>query len=300
MDIRKFILALLFSLPAGPGFAAPAGPADLPARFVSTWTDQHLQGQPRRVLTEETPRSGFLPTITEDLYSPEGILLSHVGATARGKQTAADSYRLRLEKGRIAEIVYAPASYGGSIRGGTARPLRFDSDGRIAAMVGDRSLLPASAALPAGPATAGSDIVTMIRYEPDRQLHDVYIDNAFAYQLTFDFAEGRLLRSACSRGSCAQAPLIEYGEFGPVFRQEGEVETRWDYVDGVVASELSRFPATGAFTDQRYYEAYRFDDCGNWTYREQYNAPAGLATRQQTAVTQRRIEYFTPCKPPRP
>jgi hypothetical protein len=301
MDIRLLAAALLPAVLALPAAAAPAIPGDLPARFVSTWRDLHLAGTPSRVITEETPGNGFFPTVTEDLFSTEGILVSHVSTSGRGKQTAADSYRLRLEKGRIMEIVYAPARYGGSIRGGTARPLRYDGDGRVVVMAGDRSLLPATAALPAGPALAGADIVTLIRYEVGRQVHEVFVDNTFAYQLDFEFgSEGQLLRSACTRGRCAEAPLIEYGEFGPVFRQEGEVDTRWDYLDGVVASELSRFTSSGAFTDQRYYEAYRIDDCGNWTYREQYNAPAAIGTRQRTAVTTRRLDYFQPCRPPRP
>jgi hypothetical protein len=301
MDIRLLAATLMAATLGAPATAAPATPGDLPARFVSTWQDLYLAGAPRRVITEETPRNGFFPTVTDDLFNAEGILVSHVSASGRGKQTAADSYRLRLEKGRIMEIAYAPASYGGSIRGGTARPLRYDGDGRVVAMAGDRGLLPTAAALPAGPAVAGTDFVTVIRYEAARQVHDVYVDSAFAYQLEFEFgSDGRLLRSACSKGRCAEAPLIEYGEFGPVFRQEGEVDTRWDYLDGVVASELSRFTSSGAYTDQRYYEAYRFDDCGNWTYREQYNAPASVGTRQQTAVTTRRLEYFQPCRPPRP
>lgn len=296
MDIRSIALALLLPALAAPARAAGLAPADLPARFVATWQDHHLLGQPRHVLTREEPRHGFFPIVTEDLYNTDGILVSHVSATGPGRQTGADSYRLRLEKGRVVEIVHAPASYGGSVRGGSARPLQYDGEGRVAAMAGGGR----GGLLPAGVPAAASEgpRVTVIRYESARQVHDIHVGREFAYQLVFDFDRaGRLLRSACSKGRCTQAPLIEYGEFGPVYRQEGGVETRWEYADGVVATETSSFMATGAPGDQRHYEAYRFDGCGNWIYREQYNAPAGVSTRRQTGLVRRSIDYHAPCRP---
>jgi hypothetical protein len=279
MELRMPALALLAA--CLPLQASILMPADLPAGFVQNAQDQQLLGAPRRVRLTEVTQHAFSQDRTEDLYDADGVLVSHVVVSGRGRRHAgADSYKLRLGPDhRLLELVYAPARDGGSALVGSARPLRHDADGRVTALAG-----------PDGPA------VTLIAYEPGRQVHDVYVDKVFTYQLVYEFDDsGRLRRSHCTRGHCEAAPLREYGPLGPTLTVDGDLETQWHYRDGVLAATVTQYRSATTPADLRYYEAYRFDACGNWIYREQYATPPGTPGRQPLLVARREIDYHQPC-----
>ncbi|MDF2447273.1 MAG: hypothetical protein K0S46_2509 [Moraxellaceae bacterium] len=295
MDIRTPLMAL--ALLAAPALAParPVDPAELPAGFVFTWQDNALKGTPKRVLLQEEAAQAFSRAITEDQFTPEGIQESHLVSSGKGRYSAAESWRLRLDRDRMQEIVYSPTRFGGGFLGGSARPLRFDDEGRITLMAGGSSDAPAArtAALQEGDA-AGR--LTAIRYELNRQVHEVLQQRELVYRQEFEFApNGRLRRSSCTEGRCGAVPVLEFGPDGPLLRQLGGMETRWHYENGVVVAQITRHLGSGVLTDQRHYEAYRFDACGNWTWREQYDAPPGTPGRRKTGVALRRIDYYTAC-----
>lgn len=297
MDIRTALLALALLATPMPALAQPIEPADLPAGFMFTWQDNALKGSPRRVLLQEEAAQAFSRAITEDMYTREGLQEAHLVSSGKGRYSAADSWRLRLEKRRVQEIVYSPSRFGSGFMGGSARPLRFDDNGRVTLMAGGSSDSPSAARTVALQPDDPAGRVTAIRYELNRQVHEVLQMRELVYRQEFEFApNGRLRRSACTEGRCGAVPLLEFGPEGPLLRQLGGMETRWHYENGVMTAQITRHLGSGVITDQRHYEAYRFDECGNWTWREQFDAPAGTPGRRKTGVALRRIDYYEPCR----
>lgn len=295
MDIRTPLLALAL-LPALAAHALPVNPADLPAGFVQTWHDHALKGAVRRVWLQEDTSPSFTRTLTEDEYSASGILVRHMVTSGKGRHSSAESWRLRLEKNRVKEIVYSPARFGSAFIGGSAQPVRHDDEGRVTIMAGGPDASPAAVHAAASGPGAPTERITAIRYELNRQVHEVFRHRTLVHRLEFEFApNGRLRRSSCTEGRCGGVPTQEFGPDGPLRRELGGSETRWYYEGGVPVAMLTRHGASGVVTDQRHYEAYRFDGCGNWIYREQYDAPAGTPGRRLTGTAVRRLEYHSPC-----
>lgn len=298
MDIRTAPLLLaLLALPL-PAVAERNGAVDLPARFVSTWQDEGLQGRPRRVLMQEISQRRFPPQrLTEDRYNEAGLHISHMTSSREGDYASPESYRLHFDKGRLHQVMYAPAHFGNGFMAGSATPRQFDDEGRVIVMVGHPPLAPRPLPATGEPAADSKEIVTFIRYEAERQTQDVFVGTAFSHRLVFEFAAGRRWRSSCVDGHCASAVLEEYADDGLLRRVSGSIETQWHYENGVPVAMVTRNIGSGTLIERVHFEAYRFDSCGNWIYREHYDAAPFSPGRQRTGSTMRKLEYFEPCAP---
>lgn len=290
MDIRLLLLGPVLLLATTALQARPLSPADLPAGFLPTWQEEDLQGSPRRVERREVRENGFAPLAIVDEYDADGLLLSHLVSRGRGRQSGPESWRLRRDDKGLREIVYAPARFGSGFMGGSARPLRVDGEGRITLMAGGPSETPTAAR------GDGDERLTAIRYDLNRQVHETFLRRETVAIEAFDFApSGHLRRRRCLEGTCQRGAVQEFGPDGPLRRVAGDLETDWHYTGSQLATVVTRDTARGILVEQRHYEAYRFDNCGNWTYREEYDAPAGTPGRRRTLVTTRHIDYHTSC-----
>lgn len=292
MDIRLLLLGSALLAAATALQARPLSPADLPAGFLPTWQEEGLRGSPRRVLRRDAWDNSFAPLTAIDEYDEDGLLLSHLVSSGKGRQSGADSWRLRLDDKGLREIIYAPARFGSGFMGGSARALRTDTEGRITLMAGGRTNTP-SAARGDG---EGGERLTAIRYELNRQVHETFVRREKVALEAFEFApNGRLRKRHCLEGDCLPGALQEFGPEGPLRRIAGSLETEWHYAGGQLAAVITRDTASGTLTDQRHFSGYRLDACGNWTYREQYDAPEGAPGRRRTLVAMRQIDYHAPC-----
>ncbi len=259
--------------------SANAMARNLPADVVQTKDDLFLHGQPKTVLSKS------ISGIVEDKFNKDGALISHM-LSASGHSAP---FKAEIKKGRLIEISYSPSARSNAP---AIRPLQYDDEGRATAL-NDHSVLPTSL-VDANQASA-TFLVRIIRYEHNRQTHDLYINRAFARSIAFTFSDqDKLLSTQCIAGNCKGFIETQFGDFGPIKLQSADFETSYYYEQGLLSSETTRVKRSNQLQTV-YYGDYIVDECGNWTQQASFTAPPSDTLRQRDTLTLRKIEYYAPC-----
>lgn len=268
--------------------SAMAVARDLPAELVKTDDDFFLKGQPKKVRMQAP---GW---VIERKFDRDGIMISQMV----GGFTTYAAFETEVKKGRLVEIRFSPSKRSDAP---ASKPLQFDREGRVTA-IRDVNFGTAGQTPPGPPpsrenfpANSIPTHVRIIRYEGSRQVHDIYANRSRILSLAYEFsATDRLTQVSCVAGDCSHFTEYRYNEDGPTALISDLIDVSYIYENGVLMEEITLSKHSKEKT-HIYYGDYTFDACGNWTQQASFDKPISDALRQRIAVTQREIEYYSPC-----
>ncbi|MDI1301153.1 MAG: matrixin family metalloprotease [bacterium] len=222
---------------------------------------------------------GLSAGLVEDLFDKDGLLISHMV----GGSEESEPFTAEFKKGRLVDIRYSPSPRGNAP---ATTPLKYDSQGRATALR-EKSF-------------NGADVlVRTVRYEPARQLHDIYKNRSLLLSVAFNFsAHGNLSEVQCLAGDCANFVDLKFGGDGILSSRSAAVETAYRYKDGLLSEKTTVYKSRKQ-AETVYYGDYKIDDCGNWTQQAVFDQPPSNAYRQRTGLVMRQLDYHSACEPVR-
>lgn len=277
-------------------FSTAAMARNFPVSVVQTKDDFFLVGQPKRVLIQNS--SDTDSGLIEDKFNRDGILMSHMV----GGGELSSPFETEIRNGRLIEVSYSP-----SLRSDApaTKSLQYDKQGRTTAFKGvggfgaDSYYRGSKHSITLNPMSGAADspsLVRMVHYEPNRQVHDLYVNRALFLKVAFNFSDqDKLLNAQCLAGDCENFIDLQYGENGLLSAKSTVSETTYHYEQGLLDSRSVRSKA-GKQVGTTYYGDYKFDECGNWTQQAIFSQPPSEVRRQRIGLTLRKIEYYTQCQ----
>lgn len=262
---------------------------DLPAELVRTKDDYYLRGLPKVVVTQN------IAGITEHKFDKDGILISQ----RTGGVGQEWPFQVELKKGQLAAIYFSASKRS---NGPGVFPMQLDEKNRATILKESEFTSsyyqkpPPTTRVPSAFEGHIPSFVRTVKYETDRQVHDIYKDRQLLLRLAIDFTSNDgISRVSCLAGECTNAVEYEYGEFGPISRRSNYSDTTFSYENGVLIEEATLEKQSNKIS-RVYYGDYKFDECGNWIQRMTLDRPASDPAHQNVDSIARKIEYQKPCK----